>query len=89
MFARYVEIRPTIEKVAKKTKDPADIVLAKYFDITKKKNNLKSGYSHKWYELDRKREEAWLAIFPVIDIHPDWIYSFMSPFGEAYVRTVD
>ena len=37
-------------------------------------------------KLRTDREAAYLAVLDAMDESPDWIYAYMSPFGEAYVR---
>lgn len=104
IFPRYIEARTPLDKKPKACLDPVDAALVAFGKAQKRcnKRNIPSSKrseswtDHSWskwlnkgHELETEKQTAYLAVFAAADAHPDWIYRFMSPFGEAFVKTLE
>lgn len=98
MFARYVELRESIGKRAKKTGDPVDVALAAYCKFRDERTKLRDkSWSSKRYQsfytrlssLEQKAAEAFELLMDKAEASSDWIFEYSSPFGLVYVRNSD
>ncbi len=88
-FPRYFEKRQKLSDKIKDNPDPVDVALVKFSEVQERFRKAQTTGLGKILFHNKEREDAYRAVFAAVDVHVSWIYKFMSPFGEAYVKTVE